>query len=435
MTTRLPVIHRTDCRLCGVRDLELVLRLAPTPVGDAYVKADRLHESQPTYPVDLFLCQGCGHAQLLDVVDQDLLYGDFIYRTAISLGLVEHFQRYAEDVLRRAHPSPGALVVDIGSNDGTLLRWFKTHGLRVLGVDPAHEIAREATAAGLDTLDALFTKELARRIRDEHGSAAIVTANNTFANVDALDDLTEGIRELLAPDGLFVCETGYLLDLVQQGLVDNIYHEHLSYFAVKPLEAFLRRQGLELIDVERLPTKGGSLRAIAQRRGGPRTVAPSIGELIAREAACGLDRAESFNTLATRVTRVGTELIGFLQTLKEQGKTIAGYGASVGVTTLLYTFQLGEVLSFLIDENPAKHHRFSPGHHLPVFPPPELEERKPDAVVILAWRYAEPIMHKHQRYLNQGGQWIVPLPEVKVVRSVRPDRGHRPTAMAEHGLP
>lgn len=433
MTRHPAATHRTDCRLCGACDLERVLHLAATPVGDAYVSAERRGEPQPTSPLDLFLCRGCGHAQLLEVIDPELLYGNFIYRTAISLGLVEHFQRYADDVLGRVSLPAGALAVDIGSNDGTLLRCFKARGLRVLGIDPAHEIAREATAAGIETLETLFTTALARRIREERGPAAIVTANNTFANVDDLDDLTEGIRDLLTPEGIFVCETGYLLDLVQQGLVDNIYHEHLGYFSVKPLEAFLRRHELELIDVERIPTKGGSLRATAQRRGGPRQVSPSVENLIALEARLGLDRAEPFTALAERVERVGAELGDLLRALKGQGKTVAGYGASVGVTTLLYTFRLGGLLSFLIDENPAKHHRFSPGQHLPVLPPGALEERQPDAVVILAWRYAQPIISKHAGYLDQGGQFIIPLPEVRIERTIPAGRAVWPTQVPVGG--
>lgn len=408
------VARRETCRLCGGRDVELVLPLAPTPVGDAYRPAERIQGPDEMYPLELFLCRGCGHAQLLDVVDPEVLYDHFLYETSISLGLVEHFKGYAEDVLRRVQPPAGSLVIDIGSNDGTLLGFFQARGLRALGVDPAREIAQKAAARGVETLAAFFTAELARRLRRECGSAMIVTANNTFANVDDLTDLAEGIRELLDPQGVFVFETGYLVDLIQQGLVDNIYHEHLGYFSVGPLDRFLRAQGLELINVERIGTKGGSLRGMAQPLGAARAVSPSVGRLIALERELELDRPEPFRRLADALGSAKATLLGLLRDLKARGQTIAGYGASVGVTTLMHYFELGELLDFLVDDNPAKHHTLSPNYRIPVLPPAALSERRPDALVILAWRYAEPIIAKQQAYLKQGGRVIIPLPRVQV---------------------
>jgi SAM-dependent methyltransferase len=388
--------------------------LTPTPVGDAYVSVEHLNDVQETYPIELFLCRGCGLAQLLDVVNPEVLYSNFIYTTSISLGLVDHFQRYADNVLGRVHPPEESLVIDIGSNDGTLLRFFKERGLRVLGVDPAREIARDATASGIETLPTLFTTDLARTIRQTYGPAAIVTANHTFANVDDSAELIEGIRTLLAPDGAFVFETGYLVDLLQNGLFDNIYHEHLCYFSIKPLESFFRRHGMELVDVERLPVKGGAVRGVVQRTGGNSCVSPSVGELITLETRLGVDHADPFTILATRIDTAKNRLTHLLLDLRAQGKLIAGYGASVGVTTLIYHFGLGDVLSFLVDDNPTKHHTFSPGHHIPVYSSPVLYERNPDFVLILAWRYAEPIATKHQTYIDQGGHFIIPWPELEV---------------------
>lgn len=408
------VFRRDNCRLCGSQDIELVLELAPTPVGDAYVSEQRLEEVQETYPVDLFLCKNCGLAQLPDVIDPEILYRDFIYVTSISLGLVEHFQGYVEDVLHRVKPATGSLVIDIGSNDGTVLKFFKQHGMRVLGVEPALEIARKATESGIETLPTFFNAELGQQLKRDRGGAAIVTSNNTFANIDDLADMTAGIRELLAADGVFVFETGYLVDLVKNGVFDNIYHEHLNYFCVKPLEAFFRKLGMELIDIDRVETKGGSLRGTVQLAGGDRAVSPSVKQFIAAETEFGIDRPEIFKDLATKLYNVKNQLLSLLGDLKAQGKTIAGYGASVGVTTLSYYFELDPLLSFIVDDNPAKHNLFSPGHHIPVFPSEIIYERKPDYLVILAWRYAEPIMKKHQAYLAQGGHFILLWPEIEI---------------------
>jgi SAM-dependent methyltransferase len=391
------------------------LQLAPTPIADDYVPADRVDEVQEVYPLDLYLCRSCGHVQLLDVVDPEALFGEYVYVTSVSLGLVEHFRRYADELIRRMNLPQGALVVDIGSNDGTLLRFFQEGGMRVLGVDPAREIARQATESGIETLPTYFTFELARKIRQERGSAAVITANNVFAHVDDLADMTEGIRALLAGDGVFVFEVSYLVDIVQKFLFDTVYHEHLCYHTVKPLDFFFSRRGMQLIDVQRIRTKGGSLQGIAQLAGGPWPVLPSVAEHVALEERLGFDRPETFKAFATTINGVKAQLLNLLRDLDAQGKTIAGYGASATVTTLLYHFDLGGVLDFIVDDNPRKHNKFSPGHHIPVFSPEALCEREADYVLILAWNYAEPIMKKHQTFVDQGGHFIVPLPEVRVI--------------------
>lgn len=409
-----PAIRRNNCRLCGGKDLELVLKIAATPPGDHYVTAAELGRVQDAYPHDIVLCRSCGLAQLAYTVDPDILYGNYVYITSISLGLVDHFRRYAEAVVQRVKPPKAALVVDIGSNDGSLLRCFQERGMRVLGVDPASGIAQKATESGIETWAVYFSAALARKIKDERGSAAIVTANNVIANVDDLQEFVKGIRDLLAPDGVFVFETSYLLDVIEKSLVETVFHEHLSYFSVKPLEAFFRRQGMQLIDVERVSTKGGSVRGTVQLSGGPRAVAHSVRALADLEKDRGLDRPEIFSVFGAHLDAVKNELRTLLSTLKGQGKVIAGYGASVGVTTLIYHLDVAGFLSFIVDDNPRKQNTFSPGHHVPVLPAEALYERKADYVLILAWNYAAPIMKKHQVFSNQGGHFIVPLPKVAV---------------------
>jgi SAM-dependent methyltransferase len=407
-------IRRETCRLCGGRHLEVVLPIAATPPGDHYVAAAELRRTQETYPLDLVLCRDCGLAQLAYTVDPDVLYGRYVYTTSTSLGLVDHFRQYADSVLSRINPPAGAMVVDIGSNDGSLLRCFKELGMRVLGLDPAGDIARLATESGIETWNGYFNIAFAQKIKEQRGPATIVTANNVFANVDNLVEFTEGIRHLLAPDGVFVFETSYLLDVVEKSLVETIFHEHLSYLSAKPLDTFFRRLGLQLIDVERVPTKGGSLRGIVQLAGGPRPVSPAVGALLDREKSVGLDQPEIFKTFGSRLDALKTELLSLLSDLKAKGKEIAGYGASVGVTTLLYHLDVAKLLSFIVDDNPRKHNTFSPGHHIPVLPSEVLYERKQDYVLILSWNYAEPIMKKHRAYSDAGGHFILPLPRLEV---------------------
>jgi len=410
-----PCVSRETCRLCGERELELVLPVAATPPGDHYVSAAHADEVQECYPQDIVLCRRCGHAQLACTVNADILYGHYVYTSSISLGLVEHFRDYAGEVLGRIKPAGGPLVVDVGSNDGSLLRAFKERGMRVLGVDPAREIAGKATESGIETWAGYFTKEMAGRIKNERGAAAIVTANNVTANVDNLAEFVEGIRDLLAPDGVFVFETSYLLDVVEKVLIETVFHEHLSYFSVKPLDEFFRRLGMQLIDVQRVPTKGGSIRGTVQLTDGSRTASRSVTDLMALETKLGLERPEIFKAFSAQLDAVKHDLQDLLHNLKARGKTVAGYGASVGVTTLLYQFELGGLLTFIADDNPRKQETFSPGHHIPVLPSEALYERKPDYILILAWNYAEPIMKKHQAFVANGGHFIIPLPAVKTI--------------------
>jgi SAM-dependent methyltransferase len=399
--------------MCGSRDLHLILRMAPTPPGDHYITAEQLPAPQPVYPLDLVMCGQCALAQLPDVVDPELLYRDYIYNTSISLGLVEHFDRYGASVLARVSPPAQSLVVDIGSNDGTLLRAFAKRGMRVLGVDPARHAARRANEAGFETLPTFFTADLAASLRAERGAAAIVTANNVFANVDDLDGLVSGIGQLLAPDGVFVFETGYFPDLVRQSIIDNIYHEHLSYYSVTPLLKFFPRHGMKLVAVEHEPTKGGSIRGFVQLEGARTTMTPgTLHELLAEESAGGFDRPAALRPFTDRIERLRRDLTALVADLRSQGRTVAGYGASVGVTSLLYYFGLGESLPFLVDDNPVRHGRFTPGQHIPVLPSAALHDRKPDDVLLLAWRYAEPIITRQERYRQAGGRFILPLPEI-----------------------
>ncbi len=409
------VVRRDNCRLCGGQDLELVLQLAPTPIADDYVIVDRVGEIQETYPLDIYLCRACGHAQLLDIVNPEVLFSEYVYSTSISLGLVEHFRKYADKLMRRVNLKQGSFVVEIGSNDGTLLRFFQERDMRVLGVDPAGEIAKQATESGIETLPTYFTSELACKIKQKYGPAAIVTANNVFAHIDNMGDVVEGAHELLASDGVFVFEVSYLLDIIQKTLFDTIYHEHLCYHTVKPLDSFFSRHGMQLIDVQRITTKGGSLHCTAQLSGGPRPVSSSVAELIALEASLSFGQPEPFESLAAKLDGIKTQLSNLLSDLKSRGKTVVGYGASATVTTLIYHFDLGDKLNFIVDDNPRKHNRFSPGYHIPVLSSHAIYDQNPDYVLILAWNYAEPIIGKHQTFLERGGHFIVPVPKIEII--------------------
>lgn len=407
--------RRTTCRMCGSSKLSLVYQLAPSPIGDAYITADMLNISQESFPIDMFLCQDCGLAQLLDIIAPEVLYSEYIYLTGSSSEMKEHFHEYAKQVIDYIKPSSGSLVVDIGSNDGTLLQQFKNHGFHVLGVEPANEIARKATEDGVKTIQGFFTPELALHIKKEYGSASIITANNVFANVDDLISLTEGIRSLLTSDGVFIFESFYLADVIENMVFDFIYHEHLSAFSVLPVKRFFQSMGMQLIDVQRVPTKGGSLRYTIQCAGGPRTVSPSVTTMLKYEENFGLYRPETFTEFLNKIDECKQLTVTHLKKMKSEGKKIAGYGASITGTTMIYHFGIGAYLDYLVDDNPVKQGRFSPGLHIPVYHPQLIYERKPDYVVVLAWRFSDTIIQKHNKFIKQGGKFVIPLPEFKVI--------------------
>ncbi|MAE43037.1 methyltransferase [Candidatus Woesearchaeota archaeon] len=411
-----PITRRNTCRLCESKNLELGLKLAPTPIGDAYIPREGLTKPQNCYPVELFLCKNCGLSQLLDILNPEDVYCDYIYKTSDSLGLVTHFKNSVNTILQKIRPDKNSLVVDIGSNDGSFLKFFKERSMRVLGVDPAREIANEATRNGIETLPTFFDGELASKIKKDYGTAQIITINNAMANIDDVGSLVEGVKSILGNDGVFIFETGYFVDLIQKLVFDNIYHEHLCYFTVNTLKHFFDSIEMELVDVERIQTKGGSIRCIVQLSQGSRTVSPSVNELIKLEEDLKIHEISKIKEFGEKLNDIKKELLKTLNDLKEKGKTIAGYGASVGVTTVLYNFELGEgLLDYIVDDNPIRQNLFSPGLHIPVLSSDSLYEKNPDYVVILAWQYSKPIIAKHEEYLKKGGHFINFLPKIEVI--------------------
>ncbi len=408
---------RRDCRLCSSLRLQQVMSLGRTPLANEFVTADDLGREQERFPLDVHICLDCGHVQLLDVVDPELLFRDYVYVSSTSPVFVDHFRRYADAMIAMLSLPKGSRVVEIGSNDGVLLRFFKDAGMRVLGIDAARRIAQEATRSGIQTLPEFFDPALAKRLRSEGWDASVVAANNVFAHADDLHAFVEGVKHLLRPDGVFVFEVSYLLDLVQKTLFDSIYHEHLSYHTVKPLVGFFALHGMELIDTVRVESHGGSLRGIVQKKGGPRPRQPRVEELIAAEAQAGLHRPDAYRAFFDNVQRRKSELTRLTRDLKAAGKRIAGFGAPAKATTLMFHFELGpESLEYVVDDSPLKQGLFTPGHHIPVVASSHLYDpaTRPDHALVLAWNFADSIIRNHRAFRDTGGRFIVPLPRVEV---------------------
>lgn len=410
------IIHRRKtCRLCESAKVELVVPLSPVPLAEKYLTEAQLDQTEPRYPIDLYMCVDCGHVQLLDVIDPKVLWADFTFWSGQSPRIVAHLMEVVDKICRTYKPTAGRLVVDVGSNDGTLLSGFKKNGLHVLGIDPAVDIARKATASGIETLPDFLSLDLARHIRKTHGPAAIVTCFNAFAHSDDMAGMAASIRHLLADDGVFVFEVSYLLDILDHMLLGTIFHEHLGHHSLKPLVQFLKKHGMEVIDVERNDLQGGSFIGIAQRTGGPHLVKRSVGKLLELEKERQLDKPETVKTFSTRLLRLKHEMKKLLADWERRGASVAAYGAARSGPTLIAELELGKAIRFIVDDHPQKVHKFSPGDHLPVLPTAELTTRKPDYVIILAWVHAEKIISENRKYLEQGGHFVLCCPEVKVI--------------------
>jgi SAM-dependent methyltransferase len=403
----------TQCRLCENTDLTEVLSLASTPAGDHYLPADRHPERLPVFPLSLRQCSQCGHVQLGAIVDPEYIYRDYIYTTTSSIGLAEHFQEYAQKTLNDLKLKPGALVVEIGSNDGTMLRAFQNLGMRVLGIDPAIDIAQKATQAGIPTIPDFFRNEITDQILAEHGPAQLIIANNVLANVSSPKDTVAAIRRLLAPDGVFVFETGYLKYLAEDCVFDNIYHEHIDYYAIRPLKRFFHSLDMRLTDVHVSSSKGSSIRCFVTLSDACAEVSPIVEELCEREKLHHYQTPAPYRALSTNLESIKSKLHEILQPAKKQGQTIAGFGASVGVTTVLYHFDLGQYISQLIDDNPNRQGLFSPGLGIPVHSPSILyTAERPSWVILIAWRYGSVICQRHHSYEQGGGKFLKILPSV-----------------------
>ena len=408
--------HRDDCRLCGSHQLSCVLSLVPTPPANAFVPAELKDVAQPSFPLDVYFCESCKHVQLLDVVDPRVLFEHYVYVSGTSPVFVKHFENYAADILSRFASETEGVVVDIGSNDGTLLRVFQQAGRQVQGIDPAIEIAQAASQAGIPTLNGFFSTEMAKRIRAKHGPAAIVTANNVMAHIDNLSDILTGIRLMLADDGVFAFEVSYLADVIDKTLFDTIYHEHLDYHTVLPLVPFLAAHDLDIIDVVHVPSHGGSIRIIAQPKGAGRPVNENVAAIIRAERNQGLDKAETFRQFGAKIDALGSELKAILAAFKNEGKLIAGFGAPAKATTLMHHFGIGpETIDFIIDDSPLKQGLYAPGMHIPVVSSAALAERKPDILLILAWNFAPSIIERTTTFKESGGRYVVPLPQIEVI--------------------
>ncbi len=405
------------CRFCGA-SLELVFAdLGSSPLANSYLTAEQLGESEKFYPLCVRVCERCWLCQLPAAATPEEIFSDYAYFSSYSTSWLEHARRYTEAMIARFGFGAEHQVVEIASNDGYLLRHFRERGVPVLGIEPAQNVAAAALALGIPTEVRFFGRQAARDLLARGYAADLLLGNNVLAHVPDLVDFVAGLELLLGPSGVLTLEFPHLVRLVAENQFDTIYHEHFSYFSLVAVARLFSAHGLELFDVEELPTHGGSLRIYAQRSAtGTQSVGPRVAELVAREVALGVETRAYYARFAEQVRATKRKLLEFLLAAKRDGKTIVGYGAPAKGNTLLnYCGVRQDFLDFTVDASPHKQGKFLPGTRIPIFAPAKILETKPDYVLILPWNLKEEIAAQMAGIREWGGRFVVAIPEVTVL--------------------
>jgi SAM-dependent methyltransferase len=403
------------CIVCEMETVEQFLDLGSTALANKFLTEEELATPELTYPLRVGFCHTCGHVQLTEIVPPSAMFEEYLYMSSASDTLKAHFAALSDLLVQRYHLGEADLVIDIGCNDGTLLHGFKCHGVQTLGVDPAANLAQFTCDLGIERYTGFFTAQTARHIVNKWGQAALITATNTFPHIPDLQDFIAGIETTLAPGGVFVIEMHYLMDLLEQGAFDTIYHEHVSYWALTPIAHLFAKYGMQVVQAERVPLHHGQLRISVQRRG-EGCVQPSVERLLDMERTQGLGQFKTYVQFAHKTQQIKQDVHNTITKLREQGKRVVGYGAPAKGNTLLSFLEIGpDMLEYIADRSPLKQGRYTPGMHIPVVPPERLLADQPDYVLLLAWNFTDEILEQQAAYRRCGGQFILPVPEVRIL--------------------
>jgi len=404
------------CLFCGTPLRHTLVDLGMSPLCESYLAADQLNQMEPFYPLHVWVCEQCFLVQVQEYVRPEHIFSDYAYFSSYSDSWLRHAKTYTELMVKRLGLDARSRVIEVGSNDGYLLQYFVAQGIPVLGIEPAANVARVALDRGVPTMTTMFRTEVARELAAAGTRADLLCGANVLAQVSDLNDFVAALKILLKPRGVVTIEFPHLMRLMEENQFDTIYHEHFSYFSLLTAERILAAHGLTLFDVEELTTHGGSLRIYARHvedEGKP--VGARVLELRAREEIGGFTRLDRYASFGEQVKETKRKLLDFLITAKRQGKSVAGYGApGKGNTLLNYCGIRTDFLDYTVDRSPHKQGKFLPGTRVPIFHPEKIRETRPDYVLILPWNLRDEIIEQMSHIREWGGQFVVPIPEVKV---------------------
>ena len=404
------------CLFCSEPLRQTFVDLGMSPLCESFLTAEQVNQMEPFYPLHVWICERCFLVQVEEYVRPEGIFTEYAYFSSYSDSWLAHMRAYADMITARLGLGGQSKVVELGSNDGYLLQYFVAKGIPVLGVEPARNVAQTAIARGVPTVTKLFGRQTARELVAEGVQADLVCGANVLAQVPDVNDFVGGIKLLLRPGGVVTVEFPHLMRLMAENQFDTIYHEHFAYFSFLTAERIFAAHGLTLFDVEELPTHGGSLRIYARHaEDASKPVGERAAKLRAREESAGLDRLETYASFTEQVHETKRRLLEFLIGARRRGKRIAGYGApGKGNTLLNYCGVRTDFVEYTVDRNPYKHGRFLPGTHIPIHPPEKIAETRPDYVLILPWNLKEEIMEQLAAIRSWGGQFVVPIPDVKI---------------------
>ena len=407
------------CRFCSAPLQHTFCDLGHTPLANAYVKKEQLDRKEPSFPLHVYVCDQCLLVQLKEAqTTPEGMFSDYSYFSSYSASWLQHAKNYTDKIVQRLSLSFKHQVIEIASNDGYLLQYFREKNIPILGIEPAKNVAKVAIDKGIPTHVDFFGEETAHQLVEKGIRADLLIGNNVFAHVPHLNDFVKGMKIILAPEGVITLEFPHLLQLMEQNQFDTIYHEHFSYFSLLVLEKVFKAHGLELFDVEEIPTHGGSLRIYVKHQESPRPLEQQHLKIVLdKEKQAGLDQLDTYLSYAERVEKVKISLLDFLHQARKEGKTVAAYGAPAKGNTLLnYCKVTPALLPFTVDLSPHKQGHFLPGSHVPIYSPEKIKEVQPDYLLVLPWNLKSEIMEQMQIIRSWGGQFVIPIPELQVIR-------------------